>query len=508
MSLPAALDPAHAATDISSPPAGLLARVASLPALLATALLFLVWYSSIGRLNDPDTWWHLRLGADIWNGGSLPRTDTYSFTTNNHPWVPHEWLAEISIYCAYSAGGYRGLVLWLIAVAGATIAGVYCLCWAVSGNPKTSLVGGLIAWYFSTVTIAVRPLMLGSLFLTALLLVLWLGRERNPRWLWSLPPLFAIWVNCHGSFAFGLGVLAVDVGFSFLTLNWGLVESRPWEPCRRKTLVAALLASAGALFVNPIGWQLVVYPFDVFVNQSTNLEHVYEWRSLDFHDPRGMMLFAVCGWIVLMLLIRRQKIAAVELCMLALGSYLALRHMRMLPIFGLLAAPIVCRLIRDDWDRYNPAIDPRRVNAAIIAALLVVMVWRFPTAAELGAQVESANPAAAVAYLREGGLTEGVLNEYDWGGYLLWAAPEIKTFVDDRTDIFEWSGVLYHYAGFAKLALDPVPILEKYGVKTCLLAKDSPAAHALAYLPGWREVYSDERAVIFIQSPAPISGGP
>ena len=62
--------------------------------------------------------------------------------------------------------------------------------------------------------------------------------------------------------------------------------------------------------------------------------------------------------------------------------------------------------------------------------------------------------------------------------------------------------------GFAKLALDPVPILEKYGVKTCLLAKGSPAAHALAYLPGWHEVYADERAVIFTQSAALVSGGP
>ena len=32
-----------------------------------------------------------------------------------------------------------------------------------------------------------------------------------------------------------------------------------------------------------------------------------------------------------------------------------------------------------------------------------------------------------------------MLNEYVYGGYLIWAAPENPVFVDGRADIFEWT---------------------------------------------------------------------
>ena len=86
----------------------------SFPAMLAFGLAMLTFLTCRNRLNDPDTWLHLKLGKTIWEGRSIPRTDLFSYTTNNTAWVAHEWLSELVIYGGYRLGGYRGLWVGLV----------------------------------------------------------------------------------------------------------------------------------------------------------------------------------------------------------------------------------------------------------------------------------------------------------------------------------------------------------------------------------------------------------
>src|SRR3989442_3061953 len=85
----------------------------SFPVMLAVALIVLTVLTVRSRLNDPDLWWHLKTGEIIWTTHSIPRTDLFSFTTNNHAWTAHEWLSQVSIYGAWKLGGYTGLMIWL-----------------------------------------------------------------------------------------------------------------------------------------------------------------------------------------------------------------------------------------------------------------------------------------------------------------------------------------------------------------------------------------------------------
>jgi hypothetical protein len=174
----------------------------SFPVMLATVLIVLTVLTVRTRLSDPDVWWHLKTGEIIWNTHSIPRIDLFSFTTNNHPWTAHEWLSQVTIYGAWKAGGYTGLMIWLCVFPSALFIAGYVLCSLYSGNSKVALLGALVTWFFATVGLAVRPHVLGYLLLTCELLIIHLARTRNPRWFFALPPLFAVWVNCHGSFIF------------------------------------------------------------------------------------------------------------------------------------------------------------------------------------------------------------------------------------------------------------------------------------------------------------------
>lgn len=86
----------------------------SFPVLLAVGLIFVLNWTANGRFNDPDTWWHLKIGEQIWETGALPTTDEFSYTTDNHDWLPHPWLADLTMYAAYRAAGLQGLFFWLI----------------------------------------------------------------------------------------------------------------------------------------------------------------------------------------------------------------------------------------------------------------------------------------------------------------------------------------------------------------------------------------------------------
>jgi hypothetical protein len=487
--------PADAAPGRTGP----LSRLLSFPALLVVALGLLVGLTCRGRFSDPDTWWHLKVGEIIWQTHSLPRTDTLSYTTHQHAWIPHEWLAEISIYAAYRLGGYQGLWLWQWGLASLVVILVYALCAWHAGNAKVALIGGMAAWFFSTISLATRPLLLGYLFLVAELLLIHLGRTRDRRWLWGLPPLFALWVNCHGSHVLGLAVLGMYTACSWVDLRAGLLVSERRAPQERRAFAAVLAASVAALFVNPVGPQLVFYPFNVLAGQPVNVGNVAEWASLNFQEARGIGLFLVVGLIALLVLARRATVRLEEALLLAGATLLAVRHSRLVFGFGILAAPLLTRLLAEAWGAPRASREHPVANGFLMAAAAAIFAVSFPSTPELQRQAAQANPQGAVEFVRKAGLTGPMMNEYVWGGYLTWALPEHRVFIDGRADVFEWTGVLAEYGRWYTLQEDPQKLLGKYGIQFCLLRPEAPQAQVLPYLTGWRRAYRDERAVVFVR---------
>ncbi len=174
--------------------------VFSFPVMLAGLLAVLAVLTVRSRFDDPDLWWHLKTGEIVWTTRSIPRTDLFSYTTHHHAWIAHEWLSQVLIYGGYRFAGYSGLMLWLCFFAAALLIAGYALCSLYSGNSKAGFLGAMLVWLFATVGFSIRPQMVGYVLLLVELLLIHLGRVRNPLWFFGLPPLFAIWVNCHGSF--------------------------------------------------------------------------------------------------------------------------------------------------------------------------------------------------------------------------------------------------------------------------------------------------------------------
>jgi hypothetical protein len=475
--------------------AALAQALLSFRVMLAAGLAALVCLMVYSRFNDPDLWWQLKVGQIIWTTHSIPSADTFSYTAQGHSWMAHEWLSQLTIYAAYHLGGYAGLMFWLMGFTSLLFILMYVLCYLCSENPLTAFWGALFALFFGTISLAIRPLMIGNILLVTELILLELS-SRDRRVLWLLPPLFALWVNCHGSFLFGMGVLFVYWVCAFAGGKWGLLTAEPWDRERRRLLTMSLPLCALALFFNPVGWRLVFYPLDTLFLQTSGMNTIVEWLPPDLRSPRGMgMIFAMLG-ILFLAVLRGARLQLRELWVLLVVFFLALQHLRLMFLFGLVAAPLLCRMVKPKPQKNRQPEHPV-ANALLIASFAAAIIGMFPSAAAIQRQITKNSPVAAVEYIRRAKLAGPMLNNYTFGGYLIWALPEHKVFIDGRADIYDWTGVFKEYNQWNNLKEDPRLLLDKYHIRFCLLHAHEAMAKIMPLLPGWRRIYADDVAVVY-----------
>jgi len=110
----------------------------------------------------------------------------------------------------------------------------------------------------------------------------------------------------------------------------------------------------------------------------------------------------------------------------------------------------------------------------------------------------STMPSTAMAYVKQAGIGGRVLNHYNFGGYLIHAG--VPTFIDGRGELFG-RDFIRRYADTIGLrggeSLEQ--LLERNRVDWTFMPPDQPANRLLARLPGWRQAYADEVAVIFVR---------
>ena len=152
-----------------------------------------------------------------------------------------------------------------------------------------------------------------------------------------------------------------------------------------------LAASLAALFVNPFGYKLLLYPFDVLFRQPGANEAVGEWHPVDFSKGSGKLaLIVIFAWLAAAFFSRRRwKLD--ELLLMAFALWAALSHVRFLSFAGLIVAPILAPRLKL-FRPYQREIDKPWLNAGIMAAMVGSVIFFFPSAAKLQQNVDEHIP--------------------------------------------------------------------------------------------------------------------
>ena len=475
------------------PPA--IRKLFGFPVLLAVLFALAVFLAVPKKIADPDIGWHLRNAQVFLETHAFLHRDLYSFTTAGKPWMDHEWLAEIPFYLAWRAFGSRGIYLVTLIAIEVILLGIFGLAYLESGSVKAAFVVSFAALFLASVSFGPRTLLFGWIFLVLELGLLAMFR-RGHDYLWALPAIFLVWVNTHGSWMIGLVVLAVVALSGCVRGCWGGIEATRWSRPQASKLAWVSLLSTVALFVNPYGWRLVLYPFDMAFHQKLNIASVDEWRSLDFHTPRGKIVFTMMAAAVLLQLLRGRRWRLHEVLLLLIGTYAGLTYSRFLFLAAILIVPLMARELAPAMP-YLAERDKPWLNASIMAGAVFAIVLLFPSTRQLEDRNSAIYPdAAAQKYLQSFHPRGNVFNDYLWGGYLIWNVRQIPVFIDSRVDVFERNGVLADYLHAIRIE-NTLKILDKYSIQYVLFENHRPLTYLLRHTPGWKVDYEDKTAVLF-----------
>jgi hypothetical protein len=496
-------------------------QVFSFPVFLGALLVAAVFLNLSLRLNhaealptghwhatfvEGDTYWHIAAGQRILETHHWPTTNYYSFTTSNTEWLAYEWLGEVVIALASGGGSPRALMMLLLVLVSTILLLVYYAASLASGNPKTAFAATALVLPLLGSCFSVRPQLLGYIFLLITLICLERFRRGDLANLWLLPLVFLLWVNTHGTFVFGLTMMAIYLLSGVKSFRWGPVVGKAWHPRQTRHLAIVLSLSVAALFVNPYGPRLLRYELEI-ASQHLNLTYFQEWQPLAFNDFFGVWLIVLLGgFAVGMIILRRsQRAEAVALVLLAAG--LAVRHQRIIVFFAIVMAPALANLLAAVSPAYVPEKNQPVLNAGLIALFAVAVMLFFPSSARLQRLIDRNQPRRAVDYLRAHPVCGPMFNDDFWGGYLIWALHgQQKVFIDGRSDAYEPSGVLADYLRIIQPAPDALPLLKKYGVNSCLVERSGALGILLDAQRDWRRAYEDDLCVLFVRNTMECGG--
>jgi hypothetical protein len=464
--------------------------------IAATIALFTFFFCG-QSIADPDIWWHMRDAQVLVQQHHWVRVDQFSYTVAGTPWVNSEWLSELLFYGIWKLHGVTSLFFGYVVIVELLMIGILVLAYRASDSIKASAVATGWAVVLAVVNFGPRTILLGWACLLALMFVLWKLMKDGDAPLWTVPLIFLLWVNLHGSWLIGLIVFGIVVGSGFVSGTWGKVVAEKWTPGVRRKLLITSVAIVPMLFVNPYGYKEVFYPFDLAFRQKLNVAHVVEWASVNFHEPRGKIVFALLLALLLLALTGRRRWKLAEVGMAGFGLYMSLTYVRFLFPAAILIAPILARQM-DFMPRYKREVDRSWVNALFSAALVAAIAWRWPSAKIINDDLAKKMPIGGVQYLQTHMRSdERVFNHYVYGGWMIWSQPSIPTFIDSRTDIFEYKGVLGDYLDAIGLK-NSLEIVDRYHANYILFpSKDDPFTYLIRHTGGWHVVYDDGVSCVF-----------
>ena len=109
-------------------------------------------------------------------------------------------------------------------------------------------------------------------------------------------------------------------------------------------------------------------------------------------------------------------------------------------------------------------------------------------------------PVHAVDYLEKQGVQGPLVSPDYWGGYLIYRLyPRVRMVVDDRHD-FYGEEFLKSYLKMMHVEPGWEDFLQQHQAQCVAVPRDSALANIMVETPGWKPIYSDDVAVVFVRS--------
>ena len=459
----------------------------------------------IRPIEDPDYWWHLKTGEYIVQQKQIPFVDDFSFSATGKPWIAHEWLSEVIMYGIFKVGGIPFTVIFFAVLILVSFA---MTIFRTETRKNLYALGGalILGVILSTPVLWARPqiftLVYTSLFLFLLDRFL---KTVSLRYLIPLPIIMILWVNQHGAFIVGMGLigiyllgLLVDQVVKIINEKSGIskIFTKPiW------ILVSLLLICTLAILVNPNGWRMFLYPFQT-VNDPSLQTFNQEWASPNFHErtwiPLAVMYLALIGFG----LKSKKTVTTVNILLCMIFGYLALLALKQVALFALVSIPILADLIADvlPFSRSNMQSKKLVIPIALVSIAGLVLIGAnalLHLREKQGEFIKQFYPVKAVEYIQKESIDGRIFNSYNWGGYMIWNLyPAQRVYIDGRCDMYGTDFVT-RFVDIYSTKPGWENALKADEIEYVLVEPNTYLAYALVDHQGWKTIFRDNVSVLF-----------
>jgi len=475
--------------------------------LLAVIVYVLTFFTT---MPDFDLWARLAVGSLFFQTGHVLRHDIFSYLPTKDLWIDHEWGTGVVLYAFAKMAGDTGIFLLkglliasMLVVVGKTI--------KLRGGkqPPSPLFYALLAYaLFPGIASLLRSQMFTYLFFIVWLYGLERVRQGERKLLWLFPCTMLPWVNMHGGFVAGIGLLLFYIVGELLN--------------RRSVLLylVILLGSLAVTLINPYGLALWRYIVEASLMPRP---FIPEWNPVSLRGPMqaigGLQVHFLTGYFVVAGLtfvgafrtfVRGEKLDWTRI-VVALGLLLlSLRHQRHAVFFVLAAGTLY----------YEPMVGlldlPRRFLRKALPAQAVTLAtgarwglgWVLP-ALVLALILPRLShrmmvdyrrfPVGSLEFVKQNALAGNLATSFDWGSYASWKLyPQCKVMLDGRYEEVFTNDVSESAMRFAVKQGNWWEPLDRFPTDIVVLPKTFYSQADLSRLTAWKPVYQDYVSVVLL----------
>lgn len=454
--------------------------------LLKFVLLVFVFLIFLQFSIDPDFGWHLVMGKRLVDTGVILRADVFSWTMPGYLWGNSYFLYQAFIAFSYNLFGYYFLVFVFAILS--TFA-VFILIGKIDLLRFAAIVLGA---RLALSNLAIRPHTISFLFFAVLILLLekrFFTRKRHILF-WLL--FFALWANLHRAFVVGIGVFIVYLAIDYL------YKKSFGKKINITIPIFCVLAALVGSFLTP--FSLDLYKSGIASDFLTfeNLAHIAEWQPIVLFFPNNIYFLASGVIYIYIFLTKAKKLEPAWFLIAALLFALAFISSNFVFFW--------CALFIFITSKYLSINTKNRlvVGSLFIFGLGFMVYVSFYTFVDIkkyaGSNVEvmlikSGYPVEAVKYMRENSIQSNLLEQFNWGGFLLWQYPEAKVFIDGRMASWKTPEGKSILGIYVDLKSGKCEALKEFKVDSLLISK----TFNLSCFNNFREVYRDDIAKVLVK---------
>ncbi|MFC1497400.1 hypothetical protein ACFLS1_02865 [Verrucomicrobiota bacterium] len=445
---------------------------------------------------DLDLWGNTGFVKAVPWSPEFHRTNTFSFTQSDHPWINHEWGAEYIFHLTHEYMGNTGLLALKI------ILGL-CVILLIHLSMKIGCRSGRVRFLFLLLVISTMSYGFSTrphhFTYVMYALFLFLLKSNRYKTLLVLAPLAGVlWANMHG--AFFIGILLT--GFYSV---FELMKTRSFTGRARTASIISLILFFSSFFT-PYG--LRTWSF-ILESGSNMRPYLSEWAPFhplkDFVDHTDFVALSVLSLLAVCCSRRKKDITWLGILIVSFACGLLMR--RNIPLFAITACLVVPQHIEAVADEPLRKIFlriPKPVLISFLSLFIAVSAWytfNFNKTNPFEIEVQQdRHPSDIILFMQENGVAGNALVFFDWAEYCIWKLyPECRVFTDGRLWSAYSTDVIKDYFNFLYLGDNWSNALDNYPTDIVLIHTGNPVYEKMLCDNKWALVCESSIAGLFLK---------